>query len=196
MRHALYTGLTFALYPGHLSIPQRSPPPPAGFMHLVDHAEPKAQPPSRCSFDPKSTFRHDYFPEYKANRDAQPEDITIATPFIRKILAAMKIPILCQHTRQMTLCCTIAKQAEKQRLRMCTWSLPNKDYTAGWIISLCTNLRARTMYKILGRKKFSNNEEIGSRSSIPLFDWTVDNIPGVPGMGPKQQSTYSKNMVP
>ena len=46
-------------------------------------------------FDPKGgTFRNEIFPEYKANRDAQPEDITIALPYIREILEAMNVHTL------------------------------------------------------------------------------------------------------
>ena len=40
------------------------------------------------------TFRNDWFPEYKANREAQPEDITIAFPYIRKIVEGFNIPII------------------------------------------------------------------------------------------------------
>ena len=40
------------------------------------------------------TFRHEVFPEYKANRDAQPEDISIAVPYIKELLKAMNIPIV------------------------------------------------------------------------------------------------------
>ena len=45
------------------------------------------------SFDPSGdTFRHEYYPEYKANREAQPEDIGIAIPFIKKILEGFNSP--------------------------------------------------------------------------------------------------------
>ena len=47
------------------------------------------------AFDPKgNVFRHEEFPEYKANRDAQPEDITVALPYIKKIVEAFNIPIV------------------------------------------------------------------------------------------------------
>ena len=47
------------------------------------------------SFDLKGpTFRHEMFKEYKANRDAQPEDISLAFPYIHQILNAFKIPII------------------------------------------------------------------------------------------------------
>src|SRR5438874_827719 len=40
------------------------------------------------------TFRHDQFTEYKANRQAMPEDISIAIPYIQRIAEALCIPNL------------------------------------------------------------------------------------------------------
>lgn len=47
------------------------------------------------AFDPKGgNFRHQLYPEYKANRGDTPEDIILSTPHIKRILEAMKIPVL------------------------------------------------------------------------------------------------------
>ena len=43
---------------------------------------------------PKKTHRHIQYVEYKANRDAMPEGISGAIPYIKNILAALNIPIL------------------------------------------------------------------------------------------------------
>ncbi len=43
---------------------------------------------------PEKTFRHDNFTEYKANRQAMPEDIGIAIPYVKKIVEAFNIPLL------------------------------------------------------------------------------------------------------
>src|SRR5438552_7599826 len=40
----------------------------------------------------KPTFRHTQFTEYKANRQQQPEDISIAIPYIIRLAEAMGIP--------------------------------------------------------------------------------------------------------
>ena len=47
-------------------------------------------------FDPPHgrTFRSDKFEAYKAQRDKQPEDITIAIPWIKRILGAYRIPVI------------------------------------------------------------------------------------------------------
>lgn len=61
------------------------------------------------------TFRNEMFPEYKANRDAQPEDISLAFPYIHQILNAFKIPIITKEGFEADdVIGTIAKQAEKE----------------------------------------------------------------------------------
>nr|MDE7375821.1 DNA polymerase I [Muribaculaceae bacterium] len=47
-------------------------------------------------FDPPGghTFRHDAYPEYKAQREKQPEDITLSIPYIKAILEAYRVPII------------------------------------------------------------------------------------------------------
>lgn len=114
------------------------------------------------AFDPKSTFRHDYFPEYKANRDAQPEDISIAMPYIKEILAAMKIPILFLDNYEADdLIGTIAKQAEREGYDVYMVT-PDKDY--GQLVSdhifMYKPSRQGNGVEILGRKEILEQWEI------------------------------------
>ena len=45
-------------------------------------------------FDAKGpTFRHEIYPEYKANRPAMPEDMAVQIPYIKKVTAAFRLPI-------------------------------------------------------------------------------------------------------
>ncbi|HFA51610.1 MAG TPA: DNA polymerase I [Bacteroidetes bacterium] len=144
------------------------------------------------SFDlPGGTFRTEMYPEYKANREAQPEDITFAIPWIQKILDAWNIPILTlQNYEADDVIGTIAKKAEKvgYQTYMVT---PDKDY--GQLVS--DNI---FMYKpgrkgggaeILGVKEIC--EIWGVQRVEQVIDMlglqgdSVDNIPGVPGIGPK-----------
>jgi DNA polymerase-1 len=53
--------------------------------------------PDYCAvvFDARGkTFRHEIYPEYKAGRDAQPEDLAVQIPLAREIVAALSLPIL------------------------------------------------------------------------------------------------------
>lgn len=68
------------------------------------------------AFDPKGgTFRHEIYPEYKANRDAQPEDITIAMQYIPDIIKAFNIPVVMVPNYEADdVIGTLAKKAEKK----------------------------------------------------------------------------------
>ena len=95
------------------------------------------------AFDlPTPTFRHEYYPEYKAGREKQPEDITLAIPLIHKILEAFPIPILsCESYEADDVIGTIAKQAEKEGYEVYMMT-PDKDYAQlgqrfGFFVQTC-----------------------------------------------------------
>ena len=46
-----------------------------------------------CFDPPGPNFRHDIFPEYKANRQATPEDIKLSVPIIKEVIKAFNIPV-------------------------------------------------------------------------------------------------------
>jgi len=81
------------------------------------------------SFDPKGgTFRHEQYPEYKANREAQPEDIAIAIPIIKEILKGFKIPVVVvQNYEADDVIGTLSKQAEAEGFDVYMVT-PDKDY--------------------------------------------------------------------
>ncbi|MBT8230647.1 MAG: DNA polymerase I, partial [Bacteroidia bacterium] len=81
------------------------------------------------AFDPKGpTFRHHEYEPYKANRDAQPEDIGIALPYIENIVKAFNIPIvMIDNYEADDTIGTIAKQAEKEGFKVFMVT-PDKDY--------------------------------------------------------------------
>ena len=67
-----------------------------GFVNTLNEVLTKEEPTHvGVAFDPAGpTFRHEAFPEYKAQREACPEDIKRAVPIIKDILRAFRIPIL------------------------------------------------------------------------------------------------------
>jgi len=74
------------------------------------------------------TFRHEMYVEYKANREAQPEDITQALPYIKDIIRGFNIPIIeMQGYEADDVIGTIAKQAEKEGFTVYMVT-PDKDY--------------------------------------------------------------------
>ena len=77
------------------------------------------------SFDlPGPTFRHKMYEPYKANRDAQPEDITLALPWIKKVIEGFNIPVVtCEGYEADDVIGTLAKQAEKEGFEVYMLSL-------------------------------------------------------------------------
>lgn len=67
-----------------------------GFCNTLDDLLRKENPTHiAVCFDPHGpTFRHKEFEAYKAQRDKQPEDITLAIPWIKRILEAYRIPVV------------------------------------------------------------------------------------------------------
>ncbi|MCD8072697.1 MAG: DNA polymerase I, partial [Alistipes sp.] len=93
--------LIYRSYYAFLTRPMRSPEgvntsPIFGFVKFLRDLIKRERPHYLgVAFDSKGpTFRHEMYGEYKANRDAAPEDIHLAVPYIKRILEAMRIPVL------------------------------------------------------------------------------------------------------
>jgi DNA polymerase-1 len=151
------------------------------------------------AFDPHGgTFRHDYFPEYKANRDAQPEDISIAIPVIKQILAGFKIPVLeILNYEADDVIGTLSKQAEAEGFQVYMVT-PDKDY--GQLVSpnifMYKPSRQGNGIEILGVDEIKAIWDIENVDQVidclGLIGDSVDNIPGVPGIGPKTATSLLK----
>ncbi|MCB0687900.1 MAG: DNA polymerase I, partial [Saprospiraceae bacterium] len=147
------------------------------------------------SFDVSGdTFRHEWYPEYKANRDAQPEDITAAMPYIIEIIKGFNIPIVTLEGWEADdLIGTISKQAEKEGFTVYMVT-PDKDF--GQLVSenifLFKPSRQGNGIDILGEKEILNQWDIKRIDQVidmlGLQGDSVDNIPGIPGIGPKTAS--------
>ena len=148
------------------------------------------------SFDLKGpTFRHEMFENYKANRDAQPEDISFGLPWIMKILRGMNIPIVTSEGFEADdVIGTLSKQAEREGFQVYMMT-PDKDY--GQLVS--ENI---FMYKpakngndaeVWGIKEVCENWGIERVEQVVdilgMQGDAVDNIPGLPGIGPKTAAT-------
>jgi len=151
------------------------------------------------AFDPKGgTFRHEYYPQYKANRDAQPEDITIAMQYIPSIIEAFNIPVvMVQNYEADDVIGTLAKQAEKEGYTVYMVT-PDKDYAqlVSPNIYMYKPGRQGNEVEILGEKEILANWDIDRVEQVidvlGLQGDSVDNIPGVPGIGPKTAVTLLK----
>ena len=144
------------------------------------------------SFDLEGpTFRHEMYPEYKANREEQPEDIGFALPWIRKIIKAWHIPVVeFEGFEADDVIGTLAKQAEQEGYTVYMVT-PDKDY--GQLVSekvlLYKPSRQGNGVEILGPEEICTGWGIERTDQVVdmlgLQGDSVDNIPGVPGIGPK-----------
>lgn len=139
----------------------------------------------------KKTFRHETFVEYKANRQAMPEDISIAIPYVKKLVEYMNIPILILDGYEADdIIGTIAKRASKAGFEVFMMT-PDKDY--GQLVEDHIYVyRPAFMGKAaekLGVKEVLDRWQIQEISQVTdmlgLMGDSVDNIPGIPGVGEK-----------
>ncbi len=144
------------------------------------------------AFDPAGgTFRHEAYPEYKAQREATPEDIRLSVPIIKDIIRAFRIPILeVAGYEADDVIGTLARQGAEQGLevRMVT---PDKDY-AQLVTPNIKMVRPGSGSKpaeVMGETEVY--EKYGVTSTAQIIDLlglmgdTADNIPGCPGVGEK-----------
>lgn len=137
------------------------------------------------------TFRNEMFPAYKANRDAQPEDITWALPRIFDIIQAFNIPIVTKPGFEADdVIGTLAKKAEKAGFKVYMMT-PDKDYMQ--LVS--ENIFQYKPARSGGEVEILGEAEVLATWGIQRVDQvidflglqgdSVDNIPGIPGIGPK-----------
>ena len=145
------------------------------------------------AFDTKSpTFRSDIFNEYKANRERQPEDIQVAIPIIKNFLEHLNIKRVELDGFEAddiigTLSCVLSEEEETQVFMM----TPDKDF-AQLVKENVFLYKPAFMGRgvdILGvnevLEKFKIKKVDQVIDFLGLQGDSVDNIPGIPGVGPK-----------
>lgn len=143
-------------------------------------------------FDPHGpTFRHDAYPEYKADREAMPEDIRASLPYIKDIVKAWNIPIIeVPGYEADDVIGTLSRQAEREG--MTTYMMtPDKDYgqlVTDKVFMYRPSLRGND-FEIRGVKEVCERHGISSPLQVidllALEGDAIDNIPGCPGVGEK-----------
>lgn len=101
-----------------------------GFVNTLDELIKKYNPSHiAVCFDPSGpTFRHEAYPDYKAQRDKQPEDITLSIPYIKDIIKAYGIPVVeVPGYEADDVIGTLAHRAEKEGF-VTYMMTPDKDY--------------------------------------------------------------------
>ena len=162
-----------------------------GFCNTLNEVITKENPTHiGVAFDHGKTFRHDAFPEYKAQRQETPEDIKVAVPIIKQLLEAFKIPVLqVDGFEADDVIGTLALKAGSEGVE--TYMLtPDKDY--GQLVrNNVFQFRPRHGggYEKMGPEEVCHKYGIAKTSQVidllALMGDSSDNFPGCPGVGEK-----------
>ena len=143
-------------------------------------------------FDPPGpNFRHEMYPEYKANRDATPEDIKLAVPYIKEIIEAFNIQVVeVPGYEADDVIGTLAKKAEVKGYDVYMVT-PDKDFTQ--LVS--DHIFMLKPAKGGNKPEVWKTEEVQGQflverpiqviDVLALWGDSADNIPGAPGIGEK-----------
>jgi DNA polymerase I len=137
------------------------------------------------------TNRHAEFESYKANRQAIPEDLAAAIPYVYKLIEGFNIPLITLDGYEADdIIGTLAKQAEARGYTVYCMT-PDKDF--GQLVServfIYKPARLGNGAEVLGVKEILEKWEVTDVKQVidilGLWGDSVDNIPGIPGIGEK-----------
>ena len=144
-------------------------------------------------FDPKGpTFRHEMYPEYKANRERTPDAIAFAVPYIRQIVAAQGVKLFeVPGYEADDVIGTMAHRAAKEHKELEVYMItPDKDY--GQLVTERIHILKPgkgAVYEELGPKEVAEKHGLDSSGQVAdflaLMGDKADNVPGVPKVGEK-----------
>ncbi len=143
-------------------------------------------------FDPPGpTFRHEEYSEYKANRDETPEDIRASVPWIHEVAEALQIPTITVPGFEAddTIGC-LAGMAEREGFDVYMMT-PDKDYAqlVTEKVRMFRPGRSGNPPEVWGPPEICERFGIDHPDQVidllGLMGDSADNIPGVPGIGPK-----------
>ncbi len=169
-----------------------------GFMNTLNEVLTKEKPTHiGVAFDHGKTFRNDVFSDYKAQREATPEDIKKSIPILKEILEALHIPCMqVDGFEADDVIGTLAHKAGEKDIK--TFMLtPDKDYAQ---LATDTVLMYRPKhgggYEVLDAKAVCEKYEVSSPTQVidllALMGDSADNFPGCPGVGQKTATTLIK----
>lgn len=163
-----------------------------GFCNTLDEVLRREEPDYiAVCFDPPggSTFRHEAYPEYKAQREKQPEDITVAVPYIKAILEAYNIPVVeVANYEADDVIGTLAHKASDEGFVTYMMTL-DKDYgqlVRDNVLVYRPSLKGQG-FEIRGPKEVCELYNIDRPEQVidllALEGDKSDNVPGCPGIG-------------
>ncbi len=143
-------------------------------------------------FDTKApTFRHEFDPNYKANREAMPEELAVQIPYVHAIIEALGMPLITQDGVEADdVIGTLSTKASEQKWDVLI-STGDKD------MAQLVNEHV-TLINTMNNKRMNTDgvlEKFGVRPDqiidyLALMGDSSDNIPGIPKVGPKTAAKW------
>ncbi|MDF1823235.1 MAG: DNA polymerase I [Verrucomicrobiales bacterium] len=162
-------------------------------MVLLDLLEKQKPTHLAVAFDTSDpTPRHEIYPEYKANRDAMPEDLALQLPHVKRLVRAFNIPVIeCPGWEADDVIGTLSRQADSLGDYETFMVTPDKDFAQ--LVTPTTKIykpgRQGSEVEILDVAAICENwqveDPLQTIDILGLWGDASDNIPGVPGIGEK-----------
>ena len=141
---------------------------------------------------PAPTERHTIFPDYKANRDAMPEDLASAIPEVKRLIRAFNIPVIEKDGFEADdVIGTLALRAAAEVRCEVFMVTPDKDFAqlVDEKVTIYKPGRGGGEPEIIGLDEVKEHWQVDKPSQVidilGLWGDASDNIPGVPGIGEK-----------
>lgn len=138
-------------------------------------------------FDAKGpTFRHALYAEYKANRPPMPEELVMQLPYIKKVTRAFQIPVIEKEGYEADdLIGTYARLAEAAGFDV-VMVTGDKDFMQ--LVTERATIWDPMKDQVIDRVSIASDYKLEPLQMIDVMGLsgdTSDNVPGVPGIGPK-----------
>ena len=145
-----------------------------------------------CVMDaPGKTFRHDIFPEYKANRKETEEDLISQIQPSKDFIVALGMPLYCEVGVEADDVIATLATTSIANGRTCDVATADKDLM--YLVSKGCKIIAPDGETILDEKKVQEKYGVPAQQMPQLQTLTgdsTDNIPGIPKVGPKTAAKW------
>lgn len=168
-----------------------------GFLNILERMEREEQPEAVCvAFDMEGpTFRHLQYDGYKATRHGMPEELAMQMPVMKDVLKAMNIPVYeCQGWEADDVIGTVGKICSNHQWE-CVIATGDRDslqlIDENVHVKLVITKGGQTTATLYDVEKFREEYGFDPPKMVDLkalMGDSSDNIPGVPGVGPKTAS--------
>jgi 5'-3' exonuclease len=140
-----------------------------------------------CAFDrAEPTFRSAIYPQYKAHREEMPSDLCLQLPLIHRLLEAMNVPVVSVAGFEADdVLATLAAAGARRGLDV---FLCSSDKDCRQLIDDCVRMYSLRKRQVFGREELLADWGIKPEQVVDLQTLvgdSVDNVPGVPGIGIK-----------